>query len=123
MRSIGLVILAAVAFIWAEEPPPPYIMHIYMKDSTSDSLDCSRLDTATGVTFDRFNIKVGILDPDIMDPVTGAVWKGSRVYCLNQIDSITFTGGPPPTPPPDDTTPADGSGTGKRAAAKRLFHR
>jgi hypothetical protein len=118
MRSIGLIVLAAVAFIGAETPPPPpFIMHIYMKDTTSDSIDCTRLDAGAGITFDRFNLKVGILDPDITDPMTGLVWKGSRVYCLNQIDSITFTGGPPP-----DTAQVVPE-TGKRTVAKRIFNR
>jgi hypothetical protein len=92
------MMLLAVTFAKAQDtptPPPeifPKIMIIHMKDSTSDSIKCSRLDMETGITFDRFEMKVAVKDivEPILDPWALQYTHNTLHYCLGQIDSITF---------------------------------
>jgi hypothetical protein len=98
MRIMGLMMLIAVAFTVAgEQPTPeptpilPKTMVIHMKDSTSDSIVCTRLDLEAGITFDRFEMKIGVKDmvvPVLTDPPSYTY--NTLHYCIGQIDSITF---------------------------------
>jgi hypothetical protein len=90
MRIIGIIILIAVAFTSAQTR----IMHIHLKDGTTDSIYCSRLDADIGVIFSKTKMRVAVIDT--MD--NGSLNRSVLWFCTGQIDSITFDsiGGPSP---------------------------
>jgi hypothetical protein len=109
MRSLGSIILTGVlifvAFSWAEDPPPPpRVMEIHMKNNMIDSIFCGQIDPNVGITFDRFEMKVGIIEFDattlqpIINPITQLPATSTRYFCTSQIDSITFNLFVPQTP-------------------------
>jgi hypothetical protein len=110
MRIVCLIVLIMAIFTWADEAPPfPRVMHIFMKDSTVDTILCSLLDTTAGITFDRVNMYVGIQDtvkpmPDPSNPVFD---RHTHTYCLCIIDSIAIraVGGVEPAPPTPEPAP------------------
>ena len=110
MRSIGLILLVIGVFSWAEQPPvdetppPPRVMEIHMFDGSIDSIFCLQVDEEVGVSFNRFQMIVGIIELDaayqpMLDPVTQVPIKSTRVYCTSNIESITFPLFIPPVPP------------------------
>jgi hypothetical protein len=93
MRSICLIILILTAFSWADPvPPPPRLMHIYMKDGTVDTASCSRIDPDVGITFFQggMRMKVGLKDPLNPDAAPPQFDRSNLWFYTNQIDSITF---------------------------------
>jgi hypothetical protein len=87
MRIIGLILLIAAAFTSAQTR----VMHIHMKDGTTDSIYCSRIDADSGITFDKRKMNLRVSDTVNGIPFQSVLW-----FCTGQIDSITFDfiGGP-----------------------------
>ena len=67
-------------------------MHFYLKDGTMDSIYCSHVDSAVGITFGKTKFSVGVIDT-----VNGSPQRSVLGFCTGEIDSITFDfiGGPP----------------------------
>jgi hypothetical protein len=97
MRIIGLIMLIAAAFTSAQTR----IMDIHMKDGTTDSIYCSRMDADVGVTFSKTKMEVGVVDTFDGIPYRSVLW-----FCTGQIDSITFDSIASPPPAGFNKSPA-----------------
>lgn len=93
MRIIGLLMLITAAFTSAQTR----VMEIHLKDGTTDSIYCSRLDVDAGITFKKREMNVGVVDTIHGFPVRSVLW-----FCTGQIDSITFDS--IASPPPEEFT-------------------
>jgi len=81
MRNIGLLLVLLAAFSSAQNR----IMHFFLKDGTIDSIYCSHVDTAVGITFGKTKFSVGVVDT-----VNGSPQRSVLGFCTGEIDSITF---------------------------------